>query len=278
MKKIVVGIGSMMICLAMTTLSFGIQLTQEGAATLKSSINGTYVTDVKDGKISYSQACTAFSPEDWDTILKGYGLPEKMSKSSAATAYSPEEYNEIFISYGLQLDPACIQSTIGKIDYAVQVASDGKVTLGDIPTAFTGEEYAEILACYNLPAKPMMMKAPVKTEHWVMPSDTLFDFNKSVIKMKYYGNLDAIAAKINEDPSIKKIEIQGHTDSIGSEKYNMALSKRRANAVKNYLVKKGGVAADRLTVVGYGESMPIASNKTKEGRAKNRRVELKITR
>jgi outer membrane protein OmpA-like peptidoglycan-associated protein len=56
----------------------------------------------------------------------------------------------------------------------------------------------------------------------------------------------------------------------------MALSIKRANAVRNYLVKKGGVAPSRLSVVGYGESMPIASNKTKEGRAQNRRVELKI--
>jgi outer membrane protein OmpA-like peptidoglycan-associated protein len=275
MKKIVVGIGSMMICLAMTTLSFGIQLSQQGASNLKSSMNGTYVTDVKDGKISYTQACTAFSPEDWDTILNAYGLPEKMATSTAAIAYTPKEYNEIFTRYGLKIDPACIQATIGKIDYAVQVASDGTVTFGDVPTAFTGEEYSEILACYSLPAKPMVMKAPAKTEHWVMPSDTLFDFNKSVIKMKYYSNLDAVAAKINEDPSIK-VEIQGNTDNIGSKKYNMALSIKRANAVRNYLVKKGGVAPSRLSVVGYGESMPIASNKTKEGRAQNRRVELKI--
>jgi OmpA-OmpF porin, OOP family len=278
MKKIMIGFGIMVISLAVTTLSFGIQLSPEGATTLKSSMNGTYVKDIKGGGISYSQANTAFSAEEWDTMLKAYGLPEKMAKSEAATAYTPNEYHEIFTSYGLQLDPGCIQSTIGRIPYAEKVSSDGRVTLGNGSTAFTGEEYADILACYNLKTKPMAMeKAGPTTEHWVMPSDTLFDFDKAVIKKKYYSHLDGVAAEINKDPSIK-VEVQGHTDSIGSEKYNMGLSKRRANAVRNYLIKKGGVAADRLTAVGYGESMPIASNKTKEGRAKNRRVELKVNK
>jgi len=276
MRKIMVGLGCMVMGLAMTTLSFGIQLSPEAATAVKGSLNGTYVKEVKGDKISYSSACTAFSAEELDTILKAYGLSKEAKMSTVPTAYTPSEYDEIFTSYGLQLDPGCIQSTIGKIKYAVKVSSDGKVTLGDRPTAYTGEELAEILACYNLSAKPMMTKmTSTNEEHWVMPSDTLFDFDKAVIKKQYYKNLDGVAADINKDQSIK-VEVQGHTDSIGSEKYNMGLSKRRANAVRNYLIKKGGVAPDRLTAVGYGESMPIASNKTKEGRAKNRRVELKI--
>jgi outer membrane protein OmpA-like peptidoglycan-associated protein len=156
----------------------------------------------------------------------------------------------------------------------LKVEGDGKVTLGDNSTAFRGTEYAAILACYNLPAMAKVEKAvePDRTA-WVIASDYLFDFDKSVIKKKYYSKLDEIAVMIKKDPKLK-VEVQGHTDSVGSDKYNMGLSMRRANAVRDYLIKKGGIAADRLTAVGFGESKPIAPNTTKEGRAKNRRVEL----
>ena len=72
-----------------------------------------------------------------------------------------------------------------------------------------------------------------------------------------------------------KVELGGHTDSSGDDKVNQALSQRRADSVKKYLAGKG-IAADRLTAVGYGEAQPIADNKTKAGRQENRRVELKV--
>ena len=70
-----------------------------------------------------------------------------------------------------------------------------------------------------------------------------------------------------------KVEIAGHTDSVGTDEYNMGLSLRRAESVRNYLVDKG-IPADRLTIRGYGESQPVADNATAEGRFQNRRVEL----
>lgn len=78
-----------------------------------------------------------------------------------------------------------------------------------------------------------------------------------------------------KDNSGLKIEISGHTDSIGTEQYNMELSRKRARSVYNYLVEKG-IHAERLSYVGYGESKPVATNETEEGRAKNRRTEIKI--
>jgi outer membrane protein OmpA-like peptidoglycan-associated protein len=71
------------------------------------------------------------------------------------------------------------------------------------------------------------------------------------------------------------VEVGGHTDSVGSEAYNQGLSERRADAVRDYLMSKG-VKASRLTARGYGESRPVASNDTEEGRAENRRVELVV--
>ena len=87
--------------------------------------------------------------------------------------------------------------------------------------------------------------------------------------------LDEAAILINASPELQKIEVQAHTDSKGSEKYNLKLSEQRAASVMEYLVSRG-VEPSRLISKGYGESQPIADNSTEEGRAKNRRVELKV--
>jgi len=102
--------------------------------------------------------------------------------------------------------------------------------------------------------------------------DIQFDFNKAVIKPEFYSHVDAVGEFMNKYPS-SKIKLEGHTDNVGSKAYNKKLSQRRANAVKNYLVKKHNIDPKRITAVGYGSSKPIASNKTKEGRYKNRRVQ-----
>lgn len=102
----------------------------------------------------------------------------------------------------------------------------------------------------------------------------LFDFDKSNIKPEAASILDRLVTFMEENRD-KKVNLAGHTDSIGTEAYNRALSERRVNSVKQYLVKKG-VDASRISGQGFGESKPIADNKTREGRAKNRRVEIKV--
>jgi OOP family OmpA-OmpF porin len=99
-----------------------------------------------------------------------------------------------------------------------------------------------------------------------------FDFDQSYIRPEDFGKLDKDVATLKEWGNVK-VEVAGHTDSVGTDAYNMGLSLRRAESVRNYLVDKG-IAADRLTVRGYGESQPVADNATDAGRFQNRRVEL----
>ena len=99
-----------------------------------------------------------------------------------------------------------------------------------------------------------------------------FDFDKATLKPEAKAVLNEAAALLAKHERVV-VEVAGHTDSTGPEAYNQKLSERRAMAVQDYLVEKG-VRASRLSAKGYGESMPVASNDTKEGRAENRRVEL----
>ncbi|NYT81640.1 OmpA family protein [Alcaligenaceae bacterium] len=115
--------------------------------------------------------------------------------------------------------------------------------------------------------------APTATKV-VLNADTFFDFDKSTIKPEGRQVLDQVAAQVNTI-NLETLIATGHTDSIGTEQYNMGLSQRRANAVKDYLVGKG-IPSDRIYVEGKGESAPVASNATREGRAQNRRVEIEI--
>ena len=102
-----------------------------------------------------------------------------------------------------------------------------------------------------------------------------FEAGKATIKSSSNQILDLIASIFIENSNYI-VEVQGHTDNTGKAEVNKTLSDKRANAVRDYLINKG-VPAERLTAVGYGQEMPIADNKTKAGRAKNRRVEFKIS-
>jgi len=101
-----------------------------------------------------------------------------------------------------------------------------------------------------------------------------FDFNKFTLRPESYPELNRLAELLSEQPSIK-VEVSGHTDNIGSEDYNLDLSKKRASSVSKYLIEKG-VSKDRVTTTSYGESRPVETNDTDEGRQKNRRVEFTI--
>jgi OOP family OmpA-OmpF porin len=101
-----------------------------------------------------------------------------------------------------------------------------------------------------------------------------FDFDKSVLKPEGKAKLDDLIAKM-KGISLEVIIVVGHTDSVGTDAYNLTLSTKRAEAVKAYLTSNG-VEKNRIYTEGKGKSSPIADNKTKEGQAKNRRVEVEL--
>jgi OOP family OmpA-OmpF porin len=125
------------------------------------------------------------------------------------------------------------------------------------------------------PAAAPKAAAPVAAASKVTyAADAFFDFDKSVVKPAGKAKLDDLVAKV-KGINLEVIIAVGHTDSIGSDAYNQKLSVRRAEAVKAYLVSKG-IEKNRIYTEGKGEKQPVADNKTKEGRAKNRRVEIEV--
>ena len=128
----------------------------------------------------------------------------------------------------------------------------------------------------NVP--PPVFEQPMQPVYQETPTLRLniqFDHDKSVIKPEFAPEVARAAAFLAQYPDMDAV-LEGHTDSTGSDKYNQSLSKRRAEAVKQALIKKHGVSPSRLQAVGYGESRPVTTNGTKAGRYQNRRVMVVI--
>lgn len=125
------------------------------------------------------------------------------------------------------------------------------------------------------PAVPVTQAPATKVVKLTYATDTLFDFDKSVLKLEGRQMLDGLIGKINKEFNLEVVIAVGHTDSVGTDAYNMKLGQRRAEAVKAYMVSRG-IEKNRVYTDSKGESQPVADNKTAQGRAKNRRVEIEV--
>ena len=103
-----------------------------------------------------------------------------------------------------------------------------------------------------------------------------FEFGKTELDSGAISVLDELAAKVKGYGKALYLEVEGHTDNVGDEQYNIALAHQRANAVRNYLNQKGGIPLHAMNTIAFGESKPIADNSSKAGRAQNRRVVVRV--
>lgn len=141
------------------------------------------------------------------------------------------------------------------------------------PTAQSTQQAPKVIFPPAIP-KPSVKVSPVVSSKVTFSADALFDFDKSILKSQGKISLDSLVKKI-KSVAIETVIAIGHTDSVGTDVYNKKLSFRRAEAVKSYLINNG-IKKELIYTEGNGESKPIATNETAEGRAKNRRVEIEV--
>jgi len=122
---------------------------------------------------------------------------------------------------------------------------------------------------------PPPPKVEMKTSHIELSETVQFETDSAVLLDRSKQLLDEVVAALNDHPEVRKVLVEGYTDSTQPKKANQKLSEQRVASVKAYLVSKG-IEANRLKTKGFGETHPVASNKTEDGRAKNRRVEFKV--
>jgi len=125
---------------------------------------------------------------------------------------------------------------------------------------------------------PMAEEPVVVKEETIVVRDVHFEFNKATLTPADKDVLSTIATRLKQESSTAQLRVTGHTDSVGSDAYNQKLSEKRANSVVQYLVDSGVPRVSFVSVAGAGESQPVADNKTADGRAMNRRTEIKINR
>ncbi len=238
--------------------AFNVGKVETGVYTLTASadkyIPATITLAVEDGKLA--TATFKLTPTATAIAVTGRVSDKKTDSSLAATVtFSAAVFNTDPATgvYKAQLMPGSYTVVVESKDYVKQTA-----------------------ALIIEKDKPLVRDfAMLKVGMSITLRGIYFDFDKATIKPESKPALEAAAKMLNENPTIN-VEIQGHTDSKGSDSYNLALSDRRAASVVAYLVTNLGIDPSRLTSRGYGESMPIATNDTDAGRALNRRVEFKI--
>ena len=125
---------------------------------------------------------------------------------------------------------------------------------------------------------PVVEEAAVVKEEVIVIRDVHFQFDSAKLTPADKDVLNTIATRLKQESSSAQLTVTGHTDSVGSDAYNQKLSDRRAHSVVEYLISQGVPRSSFVTVTGAGESQPVADNKTADGRALNRRTEIKINR
>lgn len=144
---------------------------------------------------------------------------------------------------------------------------------------FTADDLAKALFPDPEPAtrgvRPQQLEQPQQAQQPSVALNVLFEFNADKIRRDFYPDLEKLGQVLTRPQYAEyRLQIEGHTDGIGSDRYNQLLSERRAESIKRYLLEHFSLPPDRLIAKGYGKSRPVTTNETDEGRSKNRRVEI----
>lgn len=275
------------------------------------AVSGTGGVTPLANAISYGNKDLFDIPGDAAVIIFSDGINTESADPVAAAAAMKDIYGDNVCIYTVLLgnDPKGKKTmediaAAGKCGFATEADNLHARTLSDGSTVGAAEGMADFVTAVFLEKAPMKAdldsdgdgvtdsidQCPntpkgIKVDRVGCPvaipekvSITLlveFDFDKDVVRPQYHGDIEKVANFLKAYPATNA-QLEGHTCSIGSEEYNMNLSKRRAASVKKYLVDKFGTDGSRITTVGFGEVKPVASNKTEEGRKRNRRVVANI--
>ena len=202
--------------------------------------------------------------------LASYAKNSYFGVSNKALAY-PQEFDETEAAIAKAEQSPGAKVCPEKIAKARELAKQGVETFW----ACRSKEAMDLLAeARKLAHEAELCQWPVKPKEVIILRGVNFAFNSAELTSQSKTILNKEIMKLKEDPNIK-VQVAGHTDSVGSVAYNQQLSARRGKAVTDYFIAQG-ILPDRLKAVGYGKSKPIASNATEAGRAKNRRVELHL--
>ena len=207
-------------------------------------------------------------------ILFSDGMNTDAANPAAAAAAVKDQYGDNICIYTVLIG----DDTVGRATMQ-QIADAGKcgfatdsATIGNAGgmEQFVKDVFLLKTATPAQPPAPIVI--PVKpAEPISMTLYIEFDFDKAIVRPSHHGDAKKIADALNKYPGAKAV-LEGHTDNMGSDSYNMNLSQRRSTNVKSYVVEKFNINASRISTVGYGESKPVATNDTDAGRQRNRRV------
>ncbi len=217
----------------------------------------TRMVEVEDGGIAKLEI--GLAPLDMKGTFKGKVVDKSTGKPVAATITFKEGARPAILT-DTATGQFSIELPVGS--YEVKVEAPGYLPQASLFSINKGEVTERN---FELVSKGMVLTL----------KGVYFEFNKAALRTESYPALMDAIQIMKDNPDIY-VEIQGHTDNIGSLQYNQKLSERRAYAVVNFLIKYGGIDPKRLTAKGYGETKPIASNDTEEGRQLNRRVDFVI--